>query len=610
MGTFIMSLLLVAIVINVPLFNSLVHSVVAENQPSTDVSQSSNGSCPPWYIPDGEQKCSFSNQLPQIMNKYEDTAELEIGYCMTVTNSSQVVSQCPYMPYTRNFSQFHSIYQVLPSDLDEVNVSMCSVFNRKGFLCSECKEGYGLAAYRYYGLICVKCSSSILKWVGYILLEFIPPTLIFLVMLIFRVNINSGGFTSYIFFAHVCITTLFFYPSLVTLPQRHFGYWPLQILLALYGLWNQNFINFIIPPYCVSPRLSTLQLISLGYISSLYPLLLCIITYFLIELHARDNWLLIRIWRPFHTFFIKIKKSWNIQSSIIHSFATFLLLSYGKNMFVSFALIQGYETMELDVNTNTLRTMSLRSIDLVAPYFGATHAPYGTLGLCVVVITIILPLVLVLLYPTRVFPKLTGCCGLRRWHAIRTFMEVFVGSFKDGTTSTDRKRDCRFIAGFYLIGEILIAIGWAKQGANNPLAQHYGWLVMAIPFILAAVFFAFLKPYRQWSHNIVDILMFLLLAKICICFHIVFEMSITDKALKVVMIIVLIDLGIPQVALIVYFAHKIIVYLFRMRHLKLLSTTWRRNRVEDEENVLQAQEVDSNESQLLLCSNPQGSNKN
>ena len=605
MGTFIMSLLLVAIVINVPLSNSLVHSVVAENQPSTDVSQSSNGSCPPWYIPDGEQKCSFSNQLPQIMNQYEDTAELEIGYCMTVTNSSQVVSQCPYMLYTRNFNQFHSIYQVLPSDLDEVNASMCSVFNRKGFLCSECKEGYGLAAYRYYGLICVKCSSSVLKWVGFILLEFIPPTLIFLVILIFGMNVSSGGFTGYIFFAHVIIATVFFYPSLVILPQSLFGNWPIQILLALYGIWSLNFMHFVVTPFCMSPRLRTLQLISLGYISSLYPLLLCIITYSLIELHARDNWLLIRIWRPFHTFFVNTRRPWNIQSSIIHSFATFILLSYGKNVFISFTLIQGHNIVELDVNTNTLRTMSPRSVDLGAPYFGATHAPYGTLGLFVGVITILLPLVLVLLYPTRVFPKLTGCCGLRRWHAIRAFMEVFVGSYNDGKSSIDSdiKRDYRFMAGVYLIGRISIGVGWAKLSPNSPVAQHYSWFVTAVPFILAAVFFAFFKPHRQWSHNIVDILMFLLLAKVCIFSHIMFEMSITDEALRVVVIILMIDLAIPQVALIVYFGYKIACSA-RIQDLKRLCVMWRRKRLEGEsENIPHNHECQpqANDSQLLPC---------
>ena len=597
-----MSLLLVAIVINVAFSNSLVHYVVAENQPSTDVSQSSNDICPPWYIPDGELKCSFSNQLPQIMNQYEDTAELEIGYCMTVTNSSQVVSQCPYMLYTRNFTQFHSIYQVLPSDLDEVNASMCSVFNRKGFLCSECKEGYGLAVYRYYGLICVECSSLALKWVGFILLEFIPPTLIFLVMLIFRVNINSSGLSGFIFIAHVVIASVFFYPALITIPQYLFGYWPLQVLLALYGFWNLDFMQFMVPPFCVSPRLSTLGFISLSYISSLYPLLLCIITYSLIELHARDNWLLIRIWRPFHRFFVNMRRPWNIQSSVIQSFATFILLSYGKNMFTSFTLIQGQRIVELDVDTNTLRTMSPRSIDLGAPYFGATHAPYGTLGLCVGVITILLPLVLVLLYPTRVFPKLTGCCGLRRWHAIRAFMEVFIGSYKDGTNS---KRDYRFIGGVYLIGRIVIGLGLSRQNINSSYVQHYGWLFTAVLFILAVVFCAFFKPHRQWSHNIVDILMFLLLAKMCIFFHIMLEMSITDKALRVVVMILLIDLAIPHVALMVYFGYKIVCSA-RIQDLKRLCVMWRRKRREGEsENVYIPHnhecQPQASDSQLLPC---------
>ena len=591
-----MSLLRISVVITVVL------AAAVDNQPSTGVSQSSNGSCPPWYIPDGEQKCSFSHQLPQIMNQYEDTAELEIGYCMTVTNSSQVVSQCPYMPYTRNFSQFHSIYQVLPSDLDEVNASMCSVFNRKGFLCSECKEGYGLAAYRYNGLICVKCSSSVLKWVGYILLEFIPPTFLFLVMLIFKVNITSGGLTGFIHIAHVIITTVFFYPSLVTLSQRLFGYWPLQILLALYGIWSLNFMNFMIPPFCVSPRLSTLQFISLGYISSLYPLLLCIITYSLIELHARDNWLMVQIWRPFHRFFVDSRRPWDIHSSLIRLFATFILLSYGKNLFVSFTLLQAYTIVELDVNTNTLRTMSPRSVDLGAPYFGATHAPYGTLGLCVGVIIILLPLVLVLLYPTRVFPKLTGCCGLRRWHAIRAFMEVFLGSYKDGTNS---KRDYRFIGGVYLIGRIVIGLGLTRPSINSSYVQHYGLLFTAVLFILAAVFFAFFKPHRQWSHNIVDILMFLLLAKMCIFFHIMLEMNITDKVLRGVVMILRIDLAIPQVALMVYFGYKI-AYSARIQDLKRLCVMWRRKRREGEsENVYIPHnhecQPQASDSQLLPC---------
>ena len=120
-----------------------------------------NDNCPLQYFLDGEGKCSFSHKLPKFITKYGNTSELDMGLCMTVTNSSLVVSQCPYLPVNiHNLSQYHSIYQVLPNQFDQMNNSLCAPFNRKGFLCSECKENYGLAAYRYYGLVCVKCSSS------------------------------------------------------------------------------------------------------------------------------------------------------------------------------------------------------------------------------------------------------------------------------------------------------------------------------------------------------------------------------------------------------------------------------------------------------------------
>ena len=530
-----------------------------------------NGSCPPWYLPD-EDKCSFSHQLPQIINQYGNTSELEIGFCMTLTNSSLVVAQCPYIPTNHNFSQFHSIYQVLPKRLDED--FFCSVFNRKGFLCSECKENYGLAAYRYYGLMCVKCSNSAWNWIGYILLEFIPPTVFFLIFLFLDVNIHSGGLTGFIFFSQTVPNTIFFFPSLSTLPQILFGYWPLQILLALYGVWRLNFMQFLIPPFCVSTSLTTLQLASLGYVSSVYPLVLCIITYYLITFHDRGNWLLVRIWKPFHKLFINSSRPSNIQCSVIHTFATFILLSYGKNLFVSLNLVQGYKLVALDISTNTLTSLSLHSVDLGAPYFGATHAAYGALGLLGGVFTVILPLVLVSLYPTRVFPKLTWCCGLRRWHAMRTFLEVFVGSYKDGTDATESKRDYRFIAALYLIGQVLTGVAWAKGDINSPLARHY-WLISAVPYIVAAVAFALFKPHRKWGHNVVDVLSFLLLAKMSICLHIVFETEINDYTLRVMFLILLIDLAIPQVVLMTSLFLKLISWICSQ---ELLSKAWRRNR--------------------------------
>ena len=547
-----------------------------------------NYSCPPWYFIDGEGKCSFSYKLPQIVMQCSNTSGLQIGFCMTVTNSSQVVSQCPYLPEKiQNISQYHSIYQVLPDQLDQVNKSLCDLFNRKGFLCSECKENYGLAVSRYYGLICVKCSSSARKWIGFILLLFAPPTIFFLAFLILNINVHSGRFTGFIFFTH--ITTTFLFPAQIVLPQIFFGYWPIHVLMALYGIWNLNFMPFMIPPFCVSTSISTLQFVSLGYVSSVYPLVLCIITYYLIELHARGNWLLVKAWRPFHRLCFKCKRTSSVGSSVIHAFATFIFLSYGKNLFISITLFQGYNLVKLDTVTNTLKSLPPRSVDLGVPYFSATHAPYAALGLFGSVVTIILPLVLVLIYPTRVFPTLIGCCGLRRWHMMRTFMEVFVGSYRDGT---DGSRDYRLAAALYLIGRIITAVGWSisKFNTNSTPVQNYGWLVTAAPYVVVAVALALFKPHRKWSHNVVNVLIFLLIAKMCVCYHIAFGTTTDEHTLRIMVLLLLIDFTIPQVALLIYCGIKLASWArLRDRVTMQLRNVVGGNHEGDEDNISQIQ---------------------
>ena len=153
--------------------------IVSRNSKIVNSTAGTNCSCPPWYVLErGEY--SYSNQLSQILNQYQKTAELQLGYCMTVTHDGKVVSRCPYIQQTYNSSETHSIYRILPDYLDEVNETLCSAFNRKGYLCSECQDGYGLAVYQYYGLMCVKCGGSgWWRWFVYLLLELIPSTLFF-----------------------------------------------------------------------------------------------------------------------------------------------------------------------------------------------------------------------------------------------------------------------------------------------------------------------------------------------------------------------------------------------------------------------------------------------
>ena len=71
----------------------------------------------------------------------------------------------------------------------------------------------------------------------------------------------------------------------------------------------------------------------------------------MIELHAQGNWLLVKAWRPFNGLFYN--KHSGLNSSVIHTFGTFLVLSYGKNVFISITLLQSYKLVELDITNDT-----------------------------------------------------------------------------------------------------------------------------------------------------------------------------------------------------------------------------------------------------------------
>ena len=525
---------------------------------STTALNSSGATCPPWYSYDPPSgQCSFIHQLPQIVRQYGNSTELKMGFCMTVTNTSIVISQCPYTPVA-NFSHlYRNVYQVLPEELDEVNSTLCGPLNRRGLLCSECEEGHGLAAYRYFGLMCVKCSHSALNMLAYVVLLFVAPTIFFFFFVLFKIDVHSGHLTGFIFFSHIVSTTTFFFPNLAILPQSLFGYWPIHILFSLYGVWSLNSLQLLIPPFCVSPHLTTLQLISLGYIPSVYPLVLCIVTYYLIEIHDRGNRCLVKTWTPFQKLLKKMNFKRRDKTSIIHTFGTLILLSYGNNLFVSFSLTQSYALVSLDQNTYTMRKLSSLAVDLKTPFFSLGHVPYFVLGVVGGLLTVLLPLVLVLIFPTRVFPKLVHCCGLRRWHGVRTFMEVFTGTYKDGT-QTPGDRDYRFVAWLYLLARIVIGLCWMKHGPNISVVQSYSWLITSVPFIIGAVWVAFFKPHRRILHNGLDVVFLLLSAKLCLVFHFVFETSITESNLKVLVFVFLIDLAIPQAIVVTYLIYKLL----------------------------------------------------
>jgi len=139
--------------------------------------------------------------------------------------------------------------------------------------------------------------------------------------------------------------------------------------------------------------------------------------------------------------------------------------------------------------------------DASIPYFGREHLPFALLAIFVLFVFIVIPLIVLLLYPTKVFQKCLGCCRVR-WHPLHAFADAFQGCYKNGTNGT---RDYRYFAGFYLIFRIVMLTEVA-------VTTYYIWMIIILCPIIASLMFALLRPYKNDWFNILDSLLFATLA--------------------------------------------------------------------------------------------------
>lgn len=129
----------------------------------------------------------------------------------------------------------------------------------------------------------------------------------------------------------------------------------------------------------------------------------------------------------------------------------------------------------------------------------ATTAAIFIVSLCFTV----LPVVLLIIYPTKCFQKCFGRCHWRRQQALRTFMSAFNGYYKDGTEGT---RDCRYFAAVDLVIRIIPPLIYA-------MTQNAMFHTLTIFFlIILAILMMLINPYKKnygW-YNTVDVVLILL----------------------------------------------------------------------------------------------------
>ena len=447
--------------------------------------QSNNVSCPPWFEPfNGTCKCGDSiNGVVKCDEALQESAVLNC-HCMTYSETTgTVVGTCLYNCVKRD-----NHYHQMPKTVEELNDAVCGHLNRGGQLCGECKTNYSPPVYSY-NLQCTECSGEQYNWIKYVAIAFVPLTVFLVLVLCCRISATFPKL-----YAFVTYSQALSYPAnvrvvLFLVNKKSYSI-AVRILLAIYGFWNLDFFRTLIPHICL--KVDTLQALALDYGIAFYPLALIIVTYVLIELHARNIRIIVWIWRPFHRCFARFRQQWDIRNSTVDAFATFLVLSNVKLLSVSFDLL--IPNRVYNVNGSVVGIYLY--YDASVEYFGKKHLPYAILAVLVVLIFVILPILLLLLYPMRCCQKCLGCCRVR-WHALPIFIDAFQGYYKDGTNGT---RDCRYFAGVYLLVRLILVILFA-------VTKSVTFIGMA-PFVLigVAMLLAIVQPYKAEfsTYNAVD----------------------------------------------------------------------------------------------------------
>ena len=441
--------------------------------------------------------CGFS--LGGVIFCDESTLEVRLipCYCMSFYEKDPnitVIGACMYMCH-------HIVGGLVFKNASDLSENMCGkgafVSNREGQLCGRCKQGFAPPAYSY-DWRCVQCSSSFKNVTKYCVIVFLPLTIFFVLVITFRISATSPSMNAFLLVCQVLTS-----PPQVRIVSSgmhiHVVAVVTAVLESLYGFWNLDFFRTLYPPFCLHPSMSTLQVLALDYVVAVYPLLLTVLTYLLIELHNRNCKLVVWLWKPLHWCCARLRGQCDIQTSLIEAFASFLLLSYVKFLSVSFDFL-------VPVNLYNAHGESLEPylyFDGTVEYFGKQHLPYAILAIVVLSIFNILPLLLLCLYPCHCFQRILNACKLR-CQALHIFMDAFQGCYKNGTNGT---RDCRYFSALYLLVRISIFMVIAVSLSSSIFIYCY---LVGVIFTLFAILFAVAQPHKLPIHNAINTMLILI----------------------------------------------------------------------------------------------------
>ena len=453
------------------------------------------GTCPPWSTCDPEQHtCRCHDELGKIICGLSTT---RVAKCHCLTYNSETVQfvfgPCFYDCGGLSKSLPDSFYYSIPNNLSSINSAMCGRLNRAGTLCGECLSGHRPLAYTYY-MNCVECPHSNKNWWKFILAAFLPLTVFYFIVFLFRVRITPPYLYSFIFYSQCVTSPAFLRTAFITTDASDNVVILnlLKVLSCLYSIWSLDFFRGFYDGFCLG--LDTLQNLALEYVIAFYPMVLMLLTFLIRKLNEKEClgavFLMKHVNYVWSCFTLRTKKSEDTRS-LIDAYVVFFVLSLTKIIYVSFDLLTfvPVDVLSADGKHDLIYVLYY---DGSKPYFGSSHLPYAILALFVMTICVALPLLILLLYPCKFFriflSKLPQSVNI----SLHYFIDKFQGYYKNGLNGT---RDYRYFSVSHILLMILLYVVYACTLTRDYYSVASGLLM------LAGVVYLFVQPYKTaFSH--------------------------------------------------------------------------------------------------------------
>ena len=360
-------------------------------------------------------------------------------YCVTEANNKTYAGFCFYN-FERKTTEdiYQSVYQII-SDKKDLNEYMCGRFNRAGISCGKCKPEQSPFVLSY-NLSCVRCLDGHKNWWKFALIGFVPLTFLYFIAIFFNINVTSSRLHGYVLFSQALSTPAFIRILFIAVEDNPWILKASKSFLPFFSLLNLDPFRSLLPDICLN--VDTLTAFAMEACFAVYPLVLMVVSYLLILLYDRNVWCIVVVWKPFRLIFQLFRDNWDIRTSKIDSFATFFLLSYVKILSVS---------TDLMVYMNCRLTKAI--IDFIMMLLSTSFEvmiiiPYALLSATLATFFIIIPTLILILYPFRCFQKCLSYYQIQ-WHFLHAFVDSFQGCYKDGTESGTY--DLRFFSAYGLV---------------------------------------------------------------------------------------------------------------------------------------------------------------